>query len=228
MQISKFNEGQILAELLVAIAVLVVLGAFGAQLVYVSLRGSEVSKERSAALRLAQEATEALRAISLGNDTTSQGWNRIYKPPGGSGDPATSKGSGNPYYPIISTSTPAQWIIFTGTESITIEGETYLRKIVIDNVSRDSGGAIESIYNSANDDPGTQKITITVSKSGSPDTLITDYFTRFINDSGPQSDWGGVLDCNAISATSSLNKYCSQTCIDRTGTAGSIKLLSGC
>lgn len=208
MNMPNSDKGQILTELLVAIAVVIFLAALGAMLSNVSFQASKTSKERGAALRLAQEALEALRAISQGNDSTSQGWNRIYRPPSGSGDPSTSKGAGNPYYPIISTSTSA-WILFTGTESVALDGETYSRKVIIDNVSRDSSGNIESTYNSANDDPATQKISVTVSRTGAPDTSIVEYFTRFLNDSGPQTDWGGAQSCASTGATSSPNTYCS-------------------
>lgn len=204
------KKGQILVELMVALAIAAVLIAFGAQIAGISLTASKTSRERGTALRLAQEALEAARAIASGNDSFSQGWNRIYKPPDGSGDPATSKGSNKPYYPFVSsTSSPPVWVFYTGVEAVTLGEETYSRKVIIENVSRDSSGNVESTYNSANDDPATQKIAVTVSKSGTPDTVITEYITRFLNDSGPQSDWGGTQSCAAVSATSSPTVYCS-------------------
>src|SRR3989344_3875489 len=95
IQCLKKNNGQILVELLIAIAILAVIAALGAQLVNVSLQASETSKETGRELRMAQEAMEAMRAIAYGNDASSQGWNRIYKPPDGTGDPSVSKGAGN-------------------------------------------------------------------------------------------------------------------------------------
>lgn len=218
------RRGQILAELLIAIGLMAILAALGAQLVNVSFQSAENSKERENSLRLAQEALEAVRAISQGNYDISQGWNRIYLPPNGTGDPVTSKGSANSYYPVISTSTPAQWVLFTGIEQVDLDGEIYSRQIIIDNISRDAGGLIESAYNPSNDDPATQKITVTISKSQAPDTTIVEYVTRFFNDSGPQSDWSGSTDCStAFAATSSPNVKCSVTS-GLTTPAGSFKL----
>lgn len=224
---TNFQKGSILAELLLAIAVLVVVGAFGAQFVSVSLISGESAKERGAGVRLAEEGLDAVRAISQGNNAASQGWNRMYRPPDGTGDPSTAKGAANPYHPEISGS-PEQWGLVAGTETITLENETYTRKIVIDNASRDVSANIEGTYNASNDDPGTQKITVTVSKSGIADVVLTEYITRFLNESSPHSDWSGASDCGPVSATSSPATYCSGTCVDRTGTPGSVKLATSC
>lgn len=221
------EKGSILAELLVAIAVLVVLGGFGAEFSGVSLTAGENAKERGAAVHLAEEALDAVRALSQGNDTTSQGWNRIYRPPDGTGDSVTSKGSANPYHPAISGS-PEQWTLVSGSETIVLENETYTRSVVVENVSRDASENIEGTYNSSGDDPGTQKVTVTVSKSRMPDIVLTEYVTRFLNESSLHSDWSGASDCNSVSATGTPSSYCSSTCVDRTGTPGSVKLAASC
>src|SRR3989339_213573 len=55
-----------------------------------------------------------------------------------------------------------KWVLVAGSENVTINSEAYARFLVVDNVSRDSSsGDIESTYNTSNDDPSTQKITIT-------------------------------------------------------------------
>lgn len=190
-----------MAELLIAIAVGVTLVALGSQLLSVSLNSSKNTKERDEAMGLAQEGMEAARAIIRGNDGVSQGWNRIYLPPDGTGHASSAKGVSNFFHPEIISD---QWQLVSGSEEISLAGETYTRKIIIENVSRDASKEVEAVYNSANDDPTTQKVTVIVSKTGAPDAIITTYFSRFINESGPQTSWAGATDSNGpFPATSS-------------------------
>ncbi len=195
-------KGQILSELLIAITIAVVLAALGAQLISVSLTSTKTSKEKSEAIGLAQEGMEAIRAVIRGNDASSQGWNRVYLPPDGSGNASTSKGSANPYYPEIVSNI---WQITSGTENISLAGEIYTRKIIIENVSRDANNNIESTYNSVNDDPTTQKITVIVSKTNAPDVSLLSYMSRYINESVLQTGWNGGLNDGPFSATSTTN-----------------------
>ena len=198
------------------------MAAIGAQLVGVSLYSAGSSKDRQGASRLAEEVFEALRGITQGNTSSTQGWNRIYFPPDGSGNASSSKGISNLYKIIISENI---WQIASGTEAIVLDGDTYNRSFIIENISRAiSTNAIESVYNSANDDPHTQKITVTISKIGAPDFVLSQYFTRYLNESTAQINWAGSVNCNPVGATSSQSDYCSQTCIDRTT---GIKLVSG-
>ncbi len=216
------KNGQILTELIIAIAITVVLAAIGAQLVGVSLYSAGSSKDRQTASRLAEEVFEALRAATQGNTSSTQGWNRIYLPPDGTGTASSSKGANNFYKVLILDN---NWQIASGTEAIVLGGDIYSRLFIIENVSRDSSTkTIELIYNSANDDPHTQKITVTISKTGAPDFVLSQYFTRYLNESTAQINWSGSVNCNPVGATSSQSDYCSQTCIDRTT---GIKLVSG-
>lgn len=213
------NYGQILTELIIAIAITVILAAIGAQLIGVSLYSAGSSEERQSAVRLGEEVFEALRAITQGNDASSQGWNRIYLPPDGAGDPINSKGTNNQYKIVISGN---EWQINSGSSTITLEGKDYSRYFIIENVSRAANGAIESVYNGNNDDPHTQKITIFVSKAGSSQFTFSEYFSRYLNESTAQTLWTSQ-DCGIYGATSSINVYCSNSNIDVTG-GGNFKL----
>ena len=218
----KPNSGQILTELIIAIAITVVLAAIGAQLVGVSLYSAGSSKDRQAASRLAEEVFESLRGITQGNTSSTQGWNRIYLPPDGSGTSSSSKGISNLYKIIISGNT---WQIASGTEAIVLDGDIYNRSLIIENISRSSStNAIESNYNFNNDDPHTQKITVTISKTGAPDFVLSQYFTRYLNESTAQINWSGAASCGPVGATSTQSIYCSQSCTDRTT---GIKLIFG-
>ncbi len=221
------KTGQILSELLIALAIGVVLALVGAQLVAVSLNATRTSQGRSEASGLVQEGIEALRAIAYGNDSLSQGWNRIYQPPAGSGATSTSKGFLNPYHPAIVSE---QWQLASGEEIVILSGISYTRKVFIENVCRSD--ATKDIAGTApcaagtSDDPSTQKITVIVSRNGEPDAALSEFFSRYGNEASPQTAWTGSQNCNPVGATSSPTSYCSQTCIDRTG--GSLQLTTGC
>ncbi|MEN9558713.1 MAG: hypothetical protein RL141_1082, partial [Candidatus Parcubacteria bacterium] len=131
-----------LLELLIAIMVGVVLVVVGVQLVLSGLDSIEFSKTRNEGLGLAQEGLEAVRVIVRGNDVGSQGWNRLYLPPDGTGASSTSKGFSHPYHPVISGGV---WRLVSGTENITVANETVVRQVIIENVCRDNTtGEIES------------------------------------------------------------------------------------
>ena len=90
-------KGQILTELIIAITITAILAAIGAQLIGVSFYSAGTSEDRQAASRLGEEVFEALRAITQGNTTSTQGWNRLYLPPDGTGNASSSKGAANFY-----------------------------------------------------------------------------------------------------------------------------------
>ena len=106
-------RGQILAELMLAIAITAVLAAIGAELLNVGLYSAGTSEDRQAASRLAEEVFESLRAITFGNTTSTQGWNNLYLPPTGGGDIYTSKGDSNLYHTEIVNN---NWKIVSGSK----------------------------------------------------------------------------------------------------------------
>lgn len=196
-------KGQILSELLIAIAIGAFLATIGAQLIAVSLNASKTSEERSRGAGLAQEGMESMRAIVRGNATSSQGWNRIYLPPDGTGNASSTKGINSPWHPEIISGI---WQLATSSEAIIISGKTYTRKIIIENACRnDIGGAIAGVSpcgSGTTDDPTTQKITVTVSKTDMPDVILNAYFTRYPNESMLQTNWSGGAGDGPYSATS--------------------------
>lgn len=213
------QSGQILAEIILAIAVLAIVGGLVAEFANTGNRLGGSANKELVALKLAEEEMESLRAIAQGNDSGSEGWNRIYRPPDGTGNPATSKGAGNPYHSAISGNA---WILLSGEEIVSLSGKNYGRKIILDNVSRDASGNIESIYNSANDDPATQKATVTVSASSSVPVTLTSFFTRYLNEGSHQTDWSGAVNSGPFAATSTVTNVSlpdDQLNIDRANSA---------
>lgn len=196
-----YSRGQALAELILTIAVVAIVGTIVAELVTTGTRLGGSTNDSLVRLRLAEEAMETLRAIAQGNNASSQGWNRIYRPPDGTGNPSGSKGIVYPYHPEKSGGI---WVLVPGEETITLTGKNYGRKIVIDNVSRDATATIEGTYNPTNDDPATQKVTITVSATLSPPISLVAYITRYLNEGTRQTDWNGAVDTGPFDATSNI------------------------
>lgn len=208
-QINDNQKGQVLFEILLAVAVLVGVVAVSVQLSQVSLQSAKTAGERTQGTNLAREGFEAARAISAEN------WVDFY-----------NITKGNQYHPEVQS---GKWVLVSGSENITIGGETYTRYLVIDNVSRDpSTRDIESNYNSANDDPSTQKLTVTVEKADAPTITYSEYITRWKNASPVQQSWqdGSGQSANPDSGDSANfnNQYDSSTNIDKTSTPGSLKL----
>ena len=207
----KNNRGQILTELIIAIAITAVLAAIGAQLLNVSLYSAGVSEDRQAASRLAEEIFEALRAITFSNTTSTQGWNRLYLPPEGTGNATSSKGASNSYYVTIVAN---QWQIASGTEDVILEEKTFTRRFFIENICRDntshsiSTTTITTCLGGTYEDPGTQKVIVTISKTNAPDFEFSEYFTRYLNESSPQNSWQ-TQTCSVVNSTSSPTVYCS-------------------
>lgn len=214
----RSNQGQILTELLIAIAVVALIVAIGSQFVNLGMYSAVSSSDRQTVNRLANEVFEALRAVAFSNTVSTQGWNNIYLPPDGTGTASSSKGSANQYKAIINA---GAWKIASGVETITLENKTFVRYFTIDNVSRTSG-AIDAVYNSANDDPQTQKITVWIGKAGGTGSSATStfyqYFTRYLDESANQADWNSN-QCGPINATATTAGYCSSSTIDISNSA---------
>lgn len=236
---SSRQEGSVLVEILIVIAVIGIIAGGLGSIFYANQRGSDVGRKSTLETSLTQEGFEAIKSIVAANDSASQGWNRIYCPPtvvntDGGTCPGGTKDLNTPYHVQLVGSA---WKLYTTSETITVSGETYTRAVYIQNVSRDTNGQIESTYVSADDDPFTQKISVIITPpSSAPSTTTVSFVTRSINkQSSPsaapaeQTDWSGGKDasCATSTVTSYGNQYCSDdTNPDVTGTAGSIKILT--
>lgn len=185
----RTNEsGFSLFEIIIAIAIFSVVGVSLAQIISVSLQSDRTAGQKTTALELAQETMSAINSIA-----TSQ-WNDIYN---------LTKGGGTVYYPANTTELcgSVRWCVQSGNETVVIEGLTFARSFFLDNVSR-TGTTIDTVYNSANDDPSTQKITVHVTWSDSASGTqlgslsVNKYLTRSRNAIAEQVEWddspGGI------------------------------------
>lgn len=177
------NKGSLLFELLIVIALFAIILSFGANAIYLSLRSNKLSIERDVALSVASETMEATRAV------IEEDWQNIY---------GLTKGTTH-YYPSLLND---KWVLLGGDGSITLNDILYTKYITINNVSRDySTRDILNTYSSIDDDPSTQKVTVTVSWPNGSNVTILEYFFRWKNKTCGQSGWatGGslntVIDC---------------------------------
>lgn len=169
------KKGGLLLELLIVISLLALILSVGAQGIFVSLQSGKVSGERDTASTLATEGLEAARAVA------EEKWQNIYN---------LTKMSQH-YQVALSGS---KWTLVPGDETITLNNAVYTRYVTIEDVSRDSTTRlIESSYISANDDPGTQKIIVTVvwGVGNTESFSVSDFVFRWKNKICNQTDWSG-------------------------------------
>lgn len=206
----SFQKGSLLLELLIVIALLAIILSVGSEVVFVSLQSGKVSGERDVAVGLASESLEAVRGAS------EEKWLNIY----------TLSGKGSTHYQATSTVLAGKWTIISGDETIRLNNATYTRYVIVDNVSRDgTTRAIEPSYVSADDDPSTQKVTVTVSWPNADPVTMSEYFFRWKNKVCYQSSWvGNGTPGNSIQ-TCGTNTTFDTIDATATTTGGTLKLI---
>lgn len=200
------RKGQSLVEVFVALGVgILIIGGVTGSFVVIARNNDLSAKSRNATITN-DALLDSSRSFAGGN------WTSFY---------ALNKGSGNVYNLI---NTAGLWVAQPGTEAVVIGNATYTRSFYVENVSRDASGNIESVYNAANDDPSTQKITVqtSFSISGSAKTIISAFYAaRIQNFVVNQTDWsGGSGQAGPITAVNS--RFSSSVNVDFSTTAGSI------
>ncbi|GEM_PF-1163838 len=204
--VKRFEKGQSLIELIIALGIGVAMMSVASSGLFLVLRSGQLAQQNEVSSNLAGSLIDGVAAVSQGN------WHSIYD---------LNKGSSNHYR--VSTST-GQLAIQSGDENLTVNGTSFTRYFYADNVSRDGSGNIESVYNSLNDDPSTQKITSTASSQIGGSPLIVSsiiYITRSQNFVFKQTDWSGGSGQEGP-ITSINNKFASSANIDFSNTPGSI------
>ncbi|MBI5465813.1 MAG: hypothetical protein HY974_00820 [Candidatus Kerfeldbacteria bacterium] len=214
MFFKEVSHGQVLVEALLGIVVSTAMLAGSAALINSSLKLNKEGGKGSAALALAQEGMEAVQAI---RDTS---WHNLYNPPDGAGA-SSNKGASYPYYVGKSGTT---WVLTTDTadKDITVDGLVYSRVVQIDNVSRDNSTR-DIVTSGGTNDPATQKVTVTVTATGSADVALVQYFTRvYTHSPWQQSSWAGGSGQTSWSDTAKYDTDDGN--VNVTGTVGTIKL----
>lgn len=208
------ESGQLLLEVLVAIAAAAIIVTLGSQMVYVSLKSGDSAGKKNIALGLSGETFEAVRNSAV------EKWQNLYN----------LNKDGTNYYP---TSTAGKWAVATGTENIVINDVVYTRFFIVQNVCRDDStrnitGITDSngssttacVASGGNPDPSTQKVSVTVSWLNADPINSSEYVARWRNKACVQTTWSGT---GSGTTTCPATTYGGQTNIDFS-TAGSLKL----
>lgn len=197
------EKGALLLELLVVISLLAIILSVGSQAMLVSMQSGKVSGERDVAVGLASEALEATRA------TAEEKWHNIYN--------LTKE---TQHYHATSTAPAGKWTLATGDEISALNNAIYTRYLTIDNVMRDATSRA-IVTSGGEDDPSTQKVTVTVSWLNAEPVVISEYFFRWRNKACKQTDWSG-------SATPNGETPCTTgTIYDSISPAGTINTTGG-
>lgn len=197
------SRGALLLELLIVISLLAVILSIGSQAVFVSMQSGRISGDRDVGMGLAGEALEAVRSVS------DEKWQNIY---------GVTKGAN--YY-ATSTATAGKWTLASGSEGIVVNGITYTRVVVISDVSRDDATR-QIVTSGGNDDPATQKATVTVSWPNADPVTMSEYFFRWKNKVCAQSGWATAGSGNGVRACGTTD----YDTIDSTATTtGGLQLL---
>jgi len=196
------QSGQLLLEVLIAIAAVVLMVVIGSQLILTSQRNNVSAGHKDVALKLAEGALEAISANAVEN------WESIY---------GANKGAGNLYHPAESS---GRWSLNSGTDAVVVNGITFTTSVYVENVNRDSSGNI--VLSGGSEDPSTQKIVSVVSWGSGESITSVKYVSRYAEKSCVQTDWSG--GSGGSLSTCPTTSFDVQDTID-TSVNGSIKLL---
>lgn len=156
------TKGMTIVEIIVVIAVIVI-ALFGIlELLNLNIKIGERARMEIRAIHFAEEAMEAVRNFRDNTDWDTDGIGIL--------------STGVDYHPDSSL---GKWQLVSGSELI---ASIYTRRIILDLVSRDANDDIEEVYNSANDDPNTRKITTKVSwqdRTGPKEISLVSYITNW-------------------------------------------------
>jgi type II secretory pathway pseudopilin PulG len=216
------NSGQILLEVLIAIAVAGAVAVLGSQLIFISLVGNKIAGNNNVASGLVEGGLEAAKAASTEN------WQNIY---------SLTHGTTTKYYLQQSS---GKWVITAGTESVPLNNASYGRYFILQNVCRnittraitgvsDSGGSTATCNNltSSAIDPSTQKITFYVAWPNASTISDSDYLTRWRNVICADTNWSGGRNSptdNVFICSGSVSSYYTDDGTIDTSTVGVIKL----
>jgi type II secretory pathway pseudopilin PulG len=200
------ESGQSLVEILIAIGISAALVGSVVSTYVVSLRSNANARLSSVGTQLAQEVFDNVKAISEAN------WNTVY---------VITKGSA--HHLIISSNT---FEIIPGTEIVEVNEILFTKSFIIENVERGDGGDI--VGSGGNNDPSTQKVTVTVSwpiAGETADTRISGYISRNRNISLRSTNWTDGPD-NVGPFVGQSSGFSSSSNVDYITLPGVIKLLN--
>ncbi len=213
-----YTRGQILLEVLIALATIATISATIATLIIVAQRGQQSAKRRDAAANIAAEVFSAITAMANSDiPNVTQGYNRIYCPPDGVcerlgyGGYAELTGK-NPlvdrYHPVLVGN---HFELAAGEVTQKLADFTFTHFVTIENVCRELGinGTVNETWvtnpdaecpngPADTDDPFTQKVTATFAEPGIEDIVFTKLITRSRSAIVTQSSWSGAVVADGV------------------------------
>ena len=205
-QLPKIDNigGQSLIELVIGVAIGAILVGGAAATIALTLRSNVQNKNIQIATGLAQETVD--QATVFGEAR----WRNIH-------DLTKS-----PDQWRIATTSQGTFSTSTGSQEIELDNITFTRYFTVENVMRDSSGAI--VTSGGTDDPSTQKISIFVTwlEAGqTSEVKLEKYLTRSRNLIYRQIDWSGGNNQQGPITTVN-NRFASSTEIDYSTMPGSV------
>jgi len=202
----KWEGGQSLVEILIAVGISAALIGSVVSTYVVSLRSNANARLSAVGTQLAQETYDNVKALAEAD------WNTIH-----------SLTKGATYHLSLIGDT---FEVISGTQVSEVDEVPYTKSFVIENVQRGIGGDIIEL--GGNNDPSTQKVTVTVSwpiVGEADDTKITGYISRNRNSSLRSTNWtdGPDMEGPFIGQTSG---FTSSENVDYLTLPGVIKLLN--
>lgn len=208
MKPSKFQSGQSLVEILVAVAIgAIIIGGASYAISFILLSGT-ANEQRQTATILANDVISKVQAVADAN------WLDIYN--------LSGKGPASQFKIAASG---IQLAVATGTATSSINSTVYTFYFSVENVNRDASDNI--VTSGGTNDPSTQKVTAKVewvNRGLSQNFQLTEYLTRWRNNVFNQTDWSGGASADAVLSQPD-NKFSTSANIDVTSTPGSIKLI---
>lgn len=176
------NRGALLIEALVALSILAILLLVSSQSILAGLYGAKSAGQKDNSITVLREMVETARAA------IDESWLGLY-----------SLVRSPAHYHVLQSA--GKWVLFTGDETIEMNGVTFTRYFTVDDVSRNSlTRAIDTVYDPTHNDPSTLKVTFTVVWGNGNRISQVEYFSRWRNKVCVQSDWNtpgstGVKNC---------------------------------
>lgn len=163
----KNEKGLSIVEILIIAAIIGIALTSLLGIATFSLRIATLEREVTRANIFAQETMEAVRNFRDETDWDNDDPQDQY-------DSLGLIATGAAFHPEKSSDIPPKWMLIQGEEII----GCFTRKVVFEDVSRDTNDNIEQTYNPNNDDPDTKKTTVTVFWKDKKVEIVT-YFTNW-------------------------------------------------
>jgi type II secretory pathway pseudopilin PulG len=167
MNFLRTQKGQMLVEILVAVAIAGIVIGGVATIIGTSLVTGKKTKQITVANGLAQQDMEAIKTLAQSS------WVNLYCPP--LGTCPGNKGTTSTYSVILSD---GSWMFQSGRATTTVDGLDFGHYFYVENVRRSEGGDIVEGRSPGDEDPSTQRVSVYIAWSSGSEFTISEYIMR--------------------------------------------------